>query len=437
METLESALLQFAPDQPLLAGVTKASTVRALLNDASALRELVRVRRTSCVALCGLHPAELLPALVALDGVVRQILLLSATLDTNDRERLILESGVTDIVTPGLLHSRLSEPPSISDMDVSTRWALTTSGTTGTPKLIIHNFSTLTRTVRRASPNESRYVWGLLYDGNRFAGLQVILQAVLSGSLLAVPENSEFDSQISTIVNCAVSAISATPTMWRKLLWDGRITCLKLRQITLGGEIADQSILNALKTNFPSSRISHIYASTEAGTGFSVQDGKAGFPSSWLASHTPALRIDERQHLLIKPPVMPEGQEISSRLTDDGYLDTHDLVEIQGDRILFRGRVNGAINVGGNKINPEWLETYLRSIAGVVEARVFGRPNSMTGQLIAAEIVKDPNVEPALLRQHILQQCHRDLVRWQIPVFITFIDAFPATNNGKITRNDF
>ena len=52
----------------------------------------------------------------------------------------------------------------------------------------------------------------------------------------------------------------------------------------LSGEIADASIIDGLKEFFPGARVAHAYASTEAGVGFAVNDGREGFPSSLLGS---------------------------------------------------------------------------------------------------------------------------------------------------------
>ena len=42
--------------------------------------------------------------------------------------------------------------------------------------------------------------------------------------------------------------------------------------IRLSGEIADQGILNALRSFYPQATIAHAFASTEAGVGFEVHD---------------------------------------------------------------------------------------------------------------------------------------------------------------------
>ena len=58
-----------------------------------------------------------------------------------------------------------------------------------------------------------------------------------------------------------------------------------------------------LSKRFPEARITHIYASTEAGVGFAVKDQKAGFPASFLADPPPRIQIDvsPEGQLLVKP----------------------------------------------------------------------------------------------------------------------------------------
>ncbi|GAB3443582.1 AMP-binding protein [Massilia solisilvae] len=437
VETLESALGQLPPERPCLPGVAGCETVAGLLEAARALRARLAGTAAARVALCGLAPAELVLALVALDGVAQHMLLLPASLDGAARDMLITRAGATHVLEAGLHLAALGAAP-LPDAAAAgaTRWVLATSGTTGTPKLIEHQLATLARTVRRDLQRGAGYVWGLLYDPSRFAGLQVVLQALFSGSPLVLPEHVEFEAQLAALSRFPVNALSATPTLWRKLLMDGRVTRLPLRQLTLGGETADQAILDALRARFPDARIVHIYASTEAGTGFAVQDGRAGFPAAWLdhPGQGPSMRIDAHGHLLIKPPLLPEGADIQARLTAEGYLDTEDLVRVEGDRVLFLGRASGAINVGGNKVNPEWLESYLRGLEGVQDARVYGKSSSMTGQLVAAEIVAAPGTVAQTLRQHIIQSCRRDLEAWQVPVFLSFVAVIKETAAGKRER---
>ena len=233
-----------------------------------------------------------------------------------------------------------------------------------------------------------------------------------------------------------VNALSATPSLWRKLLMDGRIKACRLRQITLGGEIADQHILDGLKRHFNGARIVHIYASTEAGTAFSVHDGRAGFPAIWIQNKSGPLPLSIRGdgHLLVKPPILSDGLEIVQRLDSDGYLDTEDMVRVEGDRVIFLGRASGAINVGGNKVAPEYIESHIRAVNGVVDVRVFGKKSSMIGQIVAAEIVPHPGLEVKRLRGEILHYCRVNMESWQTPGIVSFVHELKENSAGKRER---
>src|SRR5258708_17451875 len=82
-----------------------------------------------------------------------------------------------------------------------------------------------------------------------------------------------------------VTHISGTPSHWRKLLMSGAASGFSPSYVRLSGEIADQAVLDGLSRAFPAASIGHAYASTEAGVGFAVNDGLAGFPASQLRTN--------------------------------------------------------------------------------------------------------------------------------------------------------
>jgi acyl-coenzyme A synthetase/AMP-(fatty) acid ligase len=436
--TLESFLRQLPEDLVCLYSVAKTYTVADIISDALKLRNVVKEAKGNSVALDGLNPLELITAIIALDGFAASILFVpKGTANDSLLDELLFSIGTSVVIQEGLKANNLKHPYYASPtLTKPTKWLLSTSGTTGKPKIIEHQVSTLSRSIVKKNVYAQSYIWGLVYDSNRFAGLQVVLQALISGSILVIPKDMSFETQVDAMVNFSVNALSATPTLWRKLLMDGRILGLQLKQLSLGGEIVDQSLLNTLRSKFPNSRIVHIYASTEAGTGFSVKDGLEGFPSAWLNNEgiSPRLKIGTNGHLLIKPSILPEGKEVSERLDEEGYLDTQDRVHLIGDRVMFLGRSSGAINIGGNKLNPEWLEHFLLGIEGVAEAQVSGKPSKITGQLIVVSIVAEPNIDKSLLKQTIIEICHNKLEKWQTPALIKFVEQLEMTSTGKLNR---
>jgi acyl-coenzyme A synthetase/AMP-(fatty) acid ligase len=394
--------------------------------------------------------------MVALDGQAESITLLPTAISDNHLSALI-EKARCDL----LLASERQTSPHVSQASSieiasgldglygvsekgfaytrETRWHLATSGTTNVPKLVAHTFGSLSRTVKLKSSTRSEASWGLLYDYMRFAGLQVVFQAILSGSrLIACSQELPLRDRIAALVMHGCTHLSATPTLWRAILMTPGASQLPLRQITLGGEIADERILEKLKAAYPDARVTHIYASTEAGVGFSVKDGKPGFPVSYLTK-PPAdfeLRlVDGRLHIR-NPGVIATYVGTNDPFgTDDGWIDTGDNVECVGDRIFFLGRASGVINVGGNKVHPEEVERLLLSHPVVQEARVFGKPSSIVGAIVVADIVlAHAPQDPTALRAEIKAYLRARSESYKVPSMLNLVDAIETTATGKLSR---
>lgn len=315
-----------------------------------------------------------------------------------------------------------------------THWYLASSGTTGAPKWFSHSFASLTSGVKHSQRMQSLR-WASLYQPYRFAGLQVLLQALLSGASMVEPCADDFLAQVQQYAQCKVSAISATPSMWRQLLRTNILNHLPLVNITLGGEIADQALLDILHRTFPQAKIRHIYASTEAGVGFVVADNHAGFPLRWLTEGIAgsALMIDDDQHLRIKSSPLIDAT-LAHRIDENGYLDTQDRIKISGDRVLFLGRASGVINVGGNKVHPEKVETVIMQVPQVQQVRVFGKTNSVMGSLVMADVVVNNDADWTTVVASIRKECKTQLQRFEIPVKFYQREMIGVDPSGKLTR---
>jgi acyl-CoA synthetase (AMP-forming)/AMP-acid ligase II len=214
---------------------------------------------------------------------------------------------------------------------------------------------------------------------------------------------------------------------------------LNLEQVTLGGEIADQRILNSLSQQFPDANIAHIFASTEAGVGFSVKDKLAGFPASWLQTGVRGVGviISSERTLCLKNTYSGQSYLGSTESIDDGHgwIDTGDIVEVEGNRVFFKGRLNGAINIGGNKVIPEEIEAEIAGIAGVSQVLVRSKPSSIAGSLVEALIVADTATQDAAcLIKTIKQHCRSVFPKFKVPAFVRIVDELPVGGSGKVKR---
>jgi acyl-CoA synthetase (AMP-forming)/AMP-acid ligase II len=412
------------------------STEQLLGSELTMLGEPSSGRR---IAICLNSSIDFIRVIFALDGVASSLLLISPSLHRDDALSLMDEAECDGIVTDcdslsdRATQWRFQEKHLAPVALHSTKWLMTTSGTTGRPKIIPHSLDSLTASVTSGPPN-NRATWGLLYESSRFAGVQVILHALLGGgALLTVDRNTTFPIQVEQLKAGGCTHLSATATMWRKLLMLPSACELPLRQITLGGDIADERTLTALSAAFPKARITHVYASTEIGAAFSVHDGKAGFPLNYLQTSEGRLQLKVQDGLLwIKPP--KRGFEYPRR-DADGFACTGDCVEISGDRVFFAGRVDTVANVGGTKVSMERVEALVREHPEVLDCRVIAKSNPIVGSILTMQVVaRGFAANPAVLQNELRNWCRQQLPREAWPALITIVPDLPQNAAGKLAR---
>lgn len=305
---------------------------------------------------------------------------------------------------------------------------LPTSGTTGTPKLIRHGLDRLRGRLRGTGDHGAR--WLLTYEPASFAGLQVILTTLAAGAELVAAPGEGAAGLARAAMAAGVTRISGTPSFWRAFLMAVGDRRPPLASITLGGEAADQPLLDRLAAVFPGVALRHVYASTEAGSLFAVADGRAGFPAAWLDDGIDGVRLRIADGILQvnSPRAMLGGMADKS-----GWLDTGDRVAVSGDRVLFIGRADGRVNVGGVKVSAEEAEALILACPLVADALVTAVPNPITGHILTAAVVPAVGADPGLVRAGV-----RDAVAGLVPAarprVVTLVDAIPLDSTGKKRR---
>jgi acyl-CoA synthetase (AMP-forming)/AMP-acid ligase II len=306
-----------------------------------------------------------------------------------------------------------------------------TSGTSGPPKLVHHSWDSVLASARLAEQWHG-LGWLLVYDATRWAGIQVWVQSLLTGGTLVVPASRDPDVVARAMAAEKVAVLPATPTLLRRLITSADrsllATCAPSR-ITLGGEAADGPLLEQAGTAFPAAKITQVYATTELGEVFRVTDGRPGFPATWLGKGLPGgVRIATRR----------DGELLVQLSRDAAEVATGDLVERRGDRYEFTGRRSDVIVVGGAKVYPKRVEEILRRVPGIAEARVYGMPSAITGELVAAEIVlAEPLSESAgadNIRTAARAGCRGSLEPHAVPRVLDIVKQIATTAAGKTPR---
>jgi len=445
MKLIDFVLNREEVDLPSLFSTTESISAGQIKQKKADLEQTLSFIRGKNIALCFKSNMELAIHLILLDGIANRLLILPADCLQAQRECYLLLSECTEVVSDFLEKSSLADInntmlKNLQANDINTEWVLTTSGTTGVPKLVKHTLNSLIQTVKHNNKGKP-YVWGCLYHLHRFAGIQVFLQSMIANSQLVIMESSDSLSELINLFNeHHVNCLSATPTLWRNILMLPNSNTLSLSQITLGGEIADENILLAISKAYPTAKVRHIYASTETGVGFSVSDGFAGFPVTYLNNDSLAvqLKISNKNTLLIKSSATSSGYIGSKKITDKfEFIDTGDVISIKGDRCYFIGRENGTINVGGNKVNPEYIEQILMKFPGVNMAYVSAKKSSIMGSLVQCQVVLDEGLQD---KQSFIKRlklhCKSELLPYMVPALFKVVDKLKLNSTGKISRDE-
>ncbi|MBH45159.1 MAG: acyl-CoA synthetase [Flavobacteriaceae bacterium] len=311
--------------------------------------------------------------------------------------------------------------------------AIFTSGTTGQPKLIQHSWKTLVTCKKQVSGQS--YCWLVTYTAGTYAWYQMITMAMFCPGQGIVLSHSQNPEEIwSSGLKAGMTAVSSTPTFWRYLfvkLGDNELIKAKLKQITLGGETVTQNILDKLATLFPKAKISHIYASTEAGVGIVVHDKQEGFPLEWLGDNKNKKRSQvkiEGQVLWIKSPYASKQF--------NGWYCTGDRVSLRNCRVIIDGRdALDLINIGGNKASAKKIQDVIASHKSVAWCRVTAKKAPFVGQIVSADLVLNSGVEEKIVcnfEKIITEYCKdNELVEWMIPRLWKFLEQVPIDNNLK------
>ncbi|MGA2202146.1 MAG: class I adenylate-forming enzyme family protein [Terriglobales bacterium] len=417
--------------------------LRAQAHDMTAAFAALRSRR---VGVSFRAAGESYAALAALDKLESDTFLFDAHLPLEEMLALArkLKLGAVLAAPPGGQSSGFS----VHELCGEEKWSgsgtvtILTSGSTGEPKAARHTWESLSRPVRKG-PDGAAPRWLLTYRPNLYAGLQVMLQCFADRGTLAIPD-ADMDPRAMAQFMCdaGVQFVSATPSFWRRLLILVDSDLLKrapLVQITLGGEVVDQPLLDRLKQYFPQVRLAHIYATTELGRCFSVHDGMAGFPASYLGKVLPdrsELRIQDGELLVRSANSMRMYDPHSGQQTlSTDWFATGDLVELKGNRVYFVGRRTDMINVAGSKVYPMEVERVIRVVPGVSDVRVFGKVSSVAGELVACEIVPAPGQDPEALKMRVNQVCRSALSSPQQPRLIKLVDQIGLSAAGKTLRS--
>jgi len=311
---------------------------------------------------------------------------------------------------------------------------LFSSGTSGAPKAAVHNFSKLLNKFR--TPRKSlRTINFLLFD--HWGGLNTLFHTLSNcGVVLAVYDRTP-DYVCKYIQDNKVELLPVSPTFLNLLILSEtykRYDLSSIRLISYGTEPMPQSTLERSQAIFPNVKFQQTYGLIELGV---LRSKSKSSDSLWvkLGGEGYDLRVVNNT-LEIKSDTAILGYlNADTPFTSDGYFITGDQVETDGEYYKILGRKSELINVGGEKVYPQEVESAILELNNVLEVTAYGQSHILTGNIVCVKVVLRENEEKKAFQTRLRKHCRERLKPFQIPVKIEIIEDNLYSHRFKKKRN--
>ena len=344
--------------------------------------------------------------------------------EANLKWHLSLKSGTPEITPTG----EKAAPHSIVTALQETEHPgliLFSSGSTGKPKAMVHDADRLLQAFEKKRARKLSILIFLLFD--HIGGLNTLFNGLASGAKIVIPKSREPRSVAAAIERYSVKLLPASPTFLNLLLLSGACQehdLKSLRFVTYGTEPMPESLLKRLKETLPNTNFIQTFGTSETGISQTVSRASDSTQIKIDDPDTEYKIVDGELWLRSRNQILGYLNHEMSRFTKDGWFKTGDSVEESKDGYLtILGRREDIINVGGEKVTPSEVESILMEIPDVADCLVYGEPNAITGQNVAAQIIPRVKTDLPALKRKIKNHCRKYLTPYKVPARILFPEA--------------
>ena len=340
-----------------------------------------------------------------------------------------------------------------------------TSGTTGQPKMVAHDFTyplghittgafwhnlhagSLHLTI--ADTGWGKAAWGKLYG------------QMLAGANIFVYDHEKFTPAdiLQKIQDCKITSLCAPPTIYRFLIKEDitKYDLSSLEYCTTAGEALNYSVYETF-LKVTGIRLMEGFGQTETtmtlGTfpWMEPKPGSMGVPNPQydidiLTPDGRSAEDGEQGQIVVrthngKPLGLFKEYYRDAERTEDAW---HDGVYYTGDLawrdedgyFWFVGRADDVIKSSGYRIGPFEVESALMTHPAVVECAITGVPDEIRGQVVKATIILAKDYKgkegPELIKE-LQDHVKKVTAPYKYPRVIEFVDELPKTISGKIRR---
>lgn len=294
---------------------------------------------------------------------------------------------------------------------------LFSSGSTGKSKAALHNFRLLLEKFKVERHSRVTLTFLLL---DHIGGINTLLYTLSnSGTVVALPSRDP-EVVCRTIARHKVQSLPTSPTFLNLLLISEAYKqhdLSSLELITYGTEVMPESTLQRIHALFPRAQLLQTYGLSELGI---LRSKSKSSDSLWVkvGGEGYETKIVDGILWVRAQSAMLGYLNAPSPFDAEGWFNTQDQVEVDGEYLRILGRKSEIINVGGQKVYPAEVESVLLQMENVRDVAVVGEANPLTGHIVVARITLFAPEDPGELKRRVRSFCRERLAAYKIPVKI-------------------
>ncbi len=254
--------------------------------------------------------------------------------------------------------------------------------------------------------------------------MDTLFNSLANGGALITTVSRDAKVVCRAIEEFRVHTLPTSPTFLNLLLiseaWkDHDLSSLQV--IAYGTEAMPESTLLRLREAFPHAKFVQTYGMSELGV-LRTRSREVG--SLWMKFSGEGFETKIVDGVLwVRSPTAMLGYMNAPDLFDgEGWLNTEDAVEVDGEYVRILGRVSDLVNVGGQKVYPAEVENVLMEMDNVRDVAVFGERSPLVGNLLVARVnLKEPE-QFDVFKRRLRAFCRERLPNFKIPARIEVTD---------------
>ena len=332
-----------------------------------------------------------------------------------------------------------------------------TSGTTGSPKGVVHSHRPIRNTHERA-----QMLGMTMHDVHMnylplfhlYAYAEITMASVLVGAKQIMMDQFDADRALDLAEQEKATVLHGFEAHWLDLL---NAQARRKRDIRM----RIGTLPSGVESTFPiAEKVQDVFGPTVSGFGMSEtwayvscdnpsstreqRVHASGYPMNDYEFRVVNVETgadqpdDEPGELLVRGYTIMDcywdkPEATADALDADGWLHTGDMAKRRPDGYLvFMGRYKDMLKVGGENVSPAEVEAYLRVMDEVRDAAVVAYPDPRLAEVPVAFVIREPGHE--ITAAALLERMQGRIASFKIPRHVIFVESYPMTSSGKIRK---